>query len=224
MKKVTKLTTALVLFTFISISLQAQLYYPTSVKSPFFTDTERFMVEAGTNNYALDFSVNYQVRRFIFSLQHDYNNENLSINPLNLNTWDVQGIETHRIQSSAEMTEYSEMQIGHSPNLKKIKLEGSLGIGRNWNADRSRYFAQVAIGNENRFIDAGLVVRGTYVEDLTSFISDVTKNVVVLEPAIIGRIKVGRFRIINQFGYSMIMDGAEDYMKPNFRIGLGYKY
>lgn len=164
-----KVVSALFLFVSGYGNVMGQLFYPTSVKSTFFNNAENFLVEGGINNYAIDCSVNYRIKRFALSVQYDYNNENLDINPLNFYSIEVQGIESHRIQSKAKSTKYGEFKISYIPKLEKRKLEIGIGMGRNWILNKNRYFAQIGLGNENKFIDAGVTIRGSYVERLFGF-------------------------------------------------------
>ncbi len=209
--------------------LMGQIYYPTSVKSAFFDNKEILLFEVGINNYSMDYSIHYQYKRFIMSLQYDYNNTKLDINPLNFHEIEIDGVEMHRIQTLGSQTKYSEFRVSYNLNVSQKKLEIGCGIGRNFLTIKNRFFAQIGIGNENNLIDAGITCRASYVENIAGFdilnpIASIPINAIVLEPSIQGKFKLGKFRIINQFGFAIITSKNEDYMKPNLRIGIGYKY
>ena len=82
----TKWTLIIILFLLTNHNLIGQTYYPSAVKSALFNETEKLMVEVGINNYSTDYSIHYQFKRFVLSLQRDYNNGSLYINPLNFHS------------------------------------------------------------------------------------------------------------------------------------------
>ena len=111
---------------------------------------------------------------------------------------------------------YVEIGFGYNFKLESQKLSLIGGIGQQFQDVNTRYFLQLDWGSESKLINAGISLRSNYT------IIDKT-NLITLEPVIQGKVKIWKFRIVNQFGYSIAIKKNHDYMKPILTIGLEYK-
>lgn len=211
-------------------------YYPTSVKSIFLNSDEKVNLEIGVNNYALDFYALYRYKKIAFGLKYDYNgNRKLWINPLNFNPYNNLNSLSHRIQSGNGLVKakYLELQSGYIFNEENKKIELGFGYGIELVQKMNRYFVQTGISYENELMEVGFIFRANSVTKLEKLyipmsfgqieIKEELKFPFIVEPNFRWMIKVWKLRIINQFGFALIINKSEDYLKPNFRIGIGLR-
>jgi hypothetical protein len=193
------------------------LYIPVTINSPLFIKNKESELQIGAkiNNYGLNFSFAGQLKRKILIFSVQQNSGNIKFDPLNFNEYYEPGQATHLIQSYPSKMFYCELGVGYDIPLKKQKLSLLLGIGQQFQKNNSRYFFQIDWGNENKIINAGVSLRGNY-----SLINDI--SFATLEPVIQGKVKVWKFRIVNQFGYSIAIKKKHDYMKPILTAGLDF--
>ena len=194
------------------------LYIPVTINSPLFSNDKNREIQLGTkiNNYGLIFNIDGQLKRKILIISIQQNNGNVKFDPLKFNNYYYQGQENHLIQSYPINMFYVEIGFGYNFKLESQKLSLIGGIGQQFQDVNTRYFLQLDWGSESKLINAGISLRSNYT------IIDKT-NLITLEPVIQGKVKIWKFRIVNQFGYSIAIKKNHDYMKPILTIGLEYK-
>ncbi|MCF8308342.1 MAG: hypothetical protein K9I68_04960 [Bacteroidales bacterium] len=200
------------------------LYLPVTINSPVFEETPGTKVQAGTkiNNFGLHFQLASRLNDnvVIFSIQQ--NNGNIELDPLNFNLYKAYDQETHLIQSYPEETLYGELAWGRIFSFDSFlfnthTLKFFVGIGNQIHNLDSRYFVQLDWGSQSEKFYAGLSVRGNYT-------SVQQKKLFTIEPALQGKIKLWRFWMVHQLGYSAAVKNHEDYMKPIYTVGLNYAF
>ncbi|MBK7029182.1 MAG: hypothetical protein IPH45_08190 [Bacteroidales bacterium] len=188
-----------------------------TINSPLFIKNKKSELQIGAkiNNYGLYYNFAGQLKRkiLIFSIQH--NSGNIKFDPFNFNKYFEPGQATHLIQSYPSKMFYCELGLGYDINLKKQKLSILFGIGQQFQKNNTRYFFQVDWGNETRLLNAGVSLRGNY-----SLVNNT--RFATLEPAVQGKLKIWKLRIVTQLGYSIALKKGHDYAKPILSMGLDF--
>jgi hypothetical protein len=193
------------------------LYIPVTINAPLFNNIINNEQQVATliNNYGIQLHYARQSKQFILIAGIQQNNGNLKFDPLNFNKYRDQDQETQLIQSYPTKMFYSELGMGYNFKLKSQKLTMMAGLGYQFHNYNTRYFIQFDWGNEHKIINAGVSFRGNY-----TFIKGC--DFFTLEPVVQGKIKIWKFRIVNQFGYSIALKKDHDYMKPILSVGLEF--
>jgi hypothetical protein len=216
MPKNTLILIFLLQFSFFKISgLTTSLYIPVTIHSPLFKKDTDKEIQAGSfiNNYGLHLHFARQLKRRIIIFSVQQNDGNIKFDPLHFNKYRSQGQEFHWIQSYPTKMFYCEIGTGLILNSKSKKLSLITGIGHEFQNKNTRFFIQFEIGNESRIMNAGASIRANY----TSFNNS---SFFALEPAVQGKLKIGKLRMVNQFGYSIAIKKHHDYMKPVLTVGI----
>ena len=207
----------LLLFSAESFGHERTLYIPVTINSPLFTKNTKKEIQVGAkiNNFGLNFNIDGQWKRKILIVSIQQNNGDVEFDPLNFNHYYYQGQDKHLIESYPTKMFYAEIGFGYDIKLRSQKLSLIAGIGQQFKHNNTRCFLQLDWGNENKLINAGISVRGNY-----TMINKT--NLITLEPVVQGKLKIKKFRIVNQFGYSIAIKKHHDYMKPILTVGLDY--
>jgi hypothetical protein len=150
---------------------------------------------------------------FMAAVQH--NNGPFSFDPMNFyRNVEIDPLELkHLIQTLPIEMFYTEIGVGYNTRLSLGKLGFAAGLGREFQRNNNRVFFQANWGNETKLMDAGVSVRGNYTRVRETYMGTV-------EPMINLQVKISKFRVISQFGYSVILKRGESYMKPILSLGL----
>lgn len=198
-----------------------QTYLPITIYSPQLDETSKVQTEIGINNFGLNSSIGFKFNKIIGAFHYEYNNGNLTIDPLNFNEY-----RTNRIQYFPSKHNYLELFVGYKFRLTNQKLSTYAGIGNHLTFKKWRYFVQIDWGNESKIIDTGFSLRGTYSKasslDIFNSTALIVKPVYILSPAIYGKLKLWKIYINNQFGY--VINLNEDSIQPVITFGIGYEY
>lgn len=189
-------------------------YIPVTINSPLFNHNDELQFGANVNNYGLNFKYSGQLDDKILIISVQQNTGIIKFDPLHFNrnqTFESSDL----IQSLPSKMLYGEIGFGYNFKLKTQKLSFIAGLGQQLDNPNTRLFTQLDWGNESRIINAGVSLRANYtiINHLGFF---------TLEPVIQGKVKIKKFRIVNQFGYSIIVKEDHDYAKPILTIGLEY--
>lgn len=207
----------LVFLSNVSVGQPDNLYIPVTINAPQFIKDKDKELQIGTkiNNYGLHFNLAGKLKRkiLIFSIQQ--NNGNIKFDPLNFNKEYYALEETHLIQSHPTKMFYCELGFGYNFNFSSQKLSLIAGVGQEFTYTNTRYFLQLDWGNESKLMNAGVTLRANY-----TTVND--NSLITLEPMVQGKIKIWKFRIVSQFGYSFAFKENQDYMKPILTFGLEY--
>ena len=205
------------LLVFESNGQTSALYIPVTINSPLFAKGKEKELQTGLliNNFGLNFNLAGLLKNkiIIFSIQQ--NNGNTRFDPLNFNKYYTLGQKSHLIQSYPTRMRYGELGFGYDFKHQSQKLSLIAGVGQQFQRMNTRFFLQFDCGNESRLINAGLSVRGNY-----TFVRN--EELITIEPVVQGKVKIGKFRIVNQFGYSIAIKEEHDYMKPILSAGLQF--
>ncbi len=206
-----------------------QTYLPVTIYSPQFDETtSKIQTEIGISNFGLHSSIGFKFNKVITALHYEYNNGNITIDPLNFKEYKTNRNEASRIQYLQSKHNYLELFVGYKFQLKNQKLSTYAGIGNHLTFKKWRYFVQIDWGNANKIIDTGFSLRGSYSKasslDIFNPQALIAKPIYLLSPAIYGRLKLWKIYINSQFGYAISLNKNEDYMQPVITFGIGYKY
>lgn len=186
---------------------QQNLYIPVSLNSPLFSTDDQVQLGASINTYGFNFKLSGQLQRkiLIFSIQH--NSGNVKFDPLHFNKYQFDG---NYIKALPVKMLYVELGGGYNLSYESQKIAVIAGVGLQIENPNSRFFVQLDWGRESRLINAGLSLRASYTQVNG-------RQFVVIEPVFQGKLCLGNFRIINQFGYAYA--GS---LYPIFSVGLEY--
>ena len=193
------------------------LYIPVTINSPLFAKDKNAELQIGAkiNNYGLLFNLSGQLKRKVLTFSVQKNDGNIKFDLLNFNEYYYQGQEAHLIQSYPTSMFYCELGLGYDFNISKQKLTLLTGIGHQFSQTNTRYFIQFDWGNESKLMNAGTSIRANYTTIENS-------KLITIEPTAQGKIKIGKLRVVNQFGYSIAIKKHHDYMKPILTFGMEY--
>lgn len=191
------------------------LYIPATINSPLFSREDEIQIGVNINNYGFNYKIAGQLKNKILIFSIQYNPGQIEFDPLNFNGYYRYGEETHLIQSKPLQMLYSEIGIGYNFQHKTQKINLIAGVGQQFQNLNTRLFMQFDWGYESKLIKAGVSVRGNYTN-----VKGV--NLFTLEPVVQGKFKIWNFRLVNQFGYSIMMKKNKDYMKPILTVGIEY--
>lgn len=197
------------------LGITTSRYIPVTINSPLFKKDIEKEIQAGSfiNNYGLHLHFARQLKKRIIIFSFQQNDGNIKFDPLHFNKYRSQGQEFHLIQSYPTKMFYCEFGTGFILKSKSKKLSLTTGIGHEFQNKNTRFFLQFEIGNESRIMNAGASIRANY----TTFNSS---SFIALEPVVQGKLKIGKLRIVNQFGYSIAIKKHHDYMKPILTVGI----
>lgn len=192
-------------------------YIPVSARAPLFNEGEQFRTGILINNYGLNYGFAYQRKSTMFMAAVQHNNGRLNFDPMNF--WrnvEIDPLELkHLIQTLPIRMFYSEIGIGYNAQLGLGKVGFAAGLGREFYRNNNRVFFQANWGNETKRIAPGVSVRGNY-----TMVRETSMG--TLEPMVNFQIKAWKFRLVSQFGYSVILKRGESYMKPILSLGLSF--
>lgn len=190
-------------------------FIPVSVNAPIFGQNEVVKVDAVASNYGFNLSiVGKRKDKFVLiSLQSDI----LHFDPfrIKMDSRYERYSKEPLIADYPKKMLYGEAGIGYDFKWgsKSVNLMG--GVGQQFENPNTRFFAQFSMGQNGKLIDAGFSLRAnvTRVND---------RLITILEPVILGKVKIGSFRLVHQFGYAVIVVRGEDYGRPILSFGLEY--
>ncbi|MBU2557011.1 MAG: hypothetical protein KJ578_04435 [Bacteroidetes bacterium] len=144
----------------------------------------------------MNYSFAGQLKNHILIGSLQLNTGTIRFDPFNFNDYWEQGEETHLIQSKPSDMLYFELGYGYNYQHKTQKLSLVGGVRQQFRNSNTRFFMQFEWGNESELINAGVSLRANFTI-VNGF------NLFTLEPVVQGKVKIGSFRIVNQFGYSI---------------------
>ncbi|MFT5723582.1 MAG: hypothetical protein ACI9JN_000696 [Bacteroidia bacterium] len=110
---------------------------------------------------------------------------------------------------------YSEVHVTQRKTHRMQKLFVGGGLGYQSHKDMLRVFGQLDWGNESPLMNAGFSLRA-------SMYQSQNETRLRLEPAVTGKFKFGRMRLISQLGYSILADRRRVPMALLMSFGLSY--
>lgn len=192
---------------------QVELFIPQSNNVPLFNFKDETQFGINANNYGCNYQIATQKENRIGMLNFQYNSGHFHFDPLNFEDYYLLKKEQF-IQLMPSETFYSEFGYGYnfSYNSKKIALLA--GVGHEFKKSNTRYFIQLNWGKESRLLNAGIALRANYT-------TIAHEDLIILEPALQGKIKLGKLKLLHQFSYSIPLK-QDSYMMPVVSFGLEY--